>query len=281
MKEHIEAFKKLDLKTNPVKEIENIISQIGALPVAITDFDKSKIIHRARPIKKGENLTSADQLSFTPKELNSEYRRASTPEQTMFYGAVIPEIIGEKEINLERIIGACETSKFLRDANSPDGEEIIVFGKWRVKDKISLLSIINPEIEKNKISFFQEMTNNYHLFLESIKEKKESAELFQSFLSSEFAKLVIKGQEYDYLITSKFTEEIIKHCDGVIYPSVQADYNGLCVAIKPETANANLELVEVSECLITKRNNQVTIQNLRYTDKIVNGKFELKEINAT
>lgn len=64
MKKIIEAFKMLDLKTTPIKEIEEVISKIGALPVAITDFDNGKIIHRARRIKKGENLTSVEQLSF-------------------------------------------------------------------------------------------------------------------------------------------------------------------------------------------------------------------------
>jgi len=198
----------------------------------------------------------------------------------MFYGAVIPEIDGEDELKSERIIGACETSDLLRDANSPDGEEIIVFGKWRVKNKTSLVSIINPEIENNKIRFFQKMTKDYHLFLENNKDKKEDALLLQSFLSSEFAKSDIGG-EYDYLITSMFTEEIIKHLDGVIYPSVRADYNGLCLALKPETANENLELIAVLECSVTKKGNEVKVENLRYTDKIENGKFELKEIKAT
>lgn len=280
MKDIIDAFKKLDLSTSPIKEVEEIISRIGQLPVAITDFDSGKIIHRARKIKKGENLTSVEQLSFTPNKHNTTYQRASTPQQTMFYGAVIPEVEGENEISLERIVGACETSNFLRDTNAPDGEEIIVFGKWRVKKKTSLLSIINPEIESNKIAFFQEMTKNYHSFLEKNKDKKEDAELFQSFLSSEFAKSNIRGQ-YDYLITSKFTETIIKHLDGVIYPSVRADYNGLCVAIKPETANENLELVAVLECSVTKKGNEVKVENLRYTDKIEDGQFELKPINAT
>lgn len=280
MKEIIDAFEKLDLSTTPKKEIDEIISRIKLLPAAITDFDSGKIIHRARKIKKGENLSTVEQLSYTPSEFNTTYQRASTPEQTMFYGAVIPEVEGENEINLERIIGACETSSFLRDTNSPDGEEIIVFGKWRVKQKTSLFSIINPEIENNQIEFFKEMTMNYHSFLDANKDKIEDAELFQTFLSSEFAKSNIRG-EFDYLISSKFTEFVVKHLAGVIYPSVRADYNGLCVAIKPEIADENLELVAVLECSVTKKGNEVQVESLRFTDKIENGKFNLKEINAT
>lgn len=276
MKSLIEKLKDLDLESEPVKEIEEIISGFGYLPVILTDYHEGKIIHRARCINKGDNIVNASQLSFTPTKLNTRYQRASTPEQTMFYGALIPEINIEGEISNERLIGACEASKFLRDYDAPDGEEIIVFGKWIVRNKISLLTIINPEIESNNINFFKKMTSKYHVFLETYPDKREDAELFQSFMSSEFAKSDIKG-DFDYLITAKFTERIIEHYDGVVYPSVRAEFNGLCVAINPEIVNENLELIGVLECKISKLGNKVNIQNLRYANEVVNGEFELRD----
>ncbi|WP_062129012.1 hypothetical protein [Geofilum rubicundum] len=275
MKDLITKLRSLELETFPTREIEEIISKFGALPVAVTDYDKGKIIHRARQINKGQVLSENHELSFTPDKFNSKYQRASTPEQTMFYGAVIPEIKGQGELTTERIIGACEVSNLLRDPNTEDGEEIIIFGKWCVKEKITLLSIISPDMEKNKINFFQEMTRDYHLYLEQLGEQKEDAIAFQEYMSSEFAKIDIRG-EYDYLISAKLTENAIRNCDGVIYPSVRADYNGLCVAIKPKSATEKLELISVLECSISKKNKNVRITNLRFTDKINNGKFELK-----
>lgn len=274
MKDVIERLKSLDLESEPVSDIEEIISSLGYLPAAIYDFHKGKIVHRARCISGDENIIDASQLSFTPTEFNTRYQRASTPEQTMFYGAVIPEF--EDKLQIERLVGACEASELLRNPNAPDGEEIIVFGEWIVKEKISLLSIINPETESNSINFFKEMTAGYHAFLDKYPSIKENAKLFQSYMSSEFAKSEIRG-DFDYLITAKLTEQIIRHCDGVVYPSVRAEYNGLCVAISPEIVDKNLELVGVLECRITKVGNYVNIENLRSADEVVDGKFELQD----
>ncbi|WP_320017805.1 hypothetical protein [Labilibaculum manganireducens] len=277
MEDTINELKAYKLETFPVEEIKASIFKFGKVPVAVTDYDAGKIIHRARPIKKGINLTEDHELSFTPEEYNTKYQRASTPEQTMFYGAVVPEIEGEGEITSERIIGASEVSDFLRNPESEDGEEIIVFGKWLVKEKITLLSIINPEVQNNKIKFFQDMTKDYHTFLNSIGEKKKDAIAFQEYMSSEFSKSEILG-EHDYLITAKFTENLIEKCDGVIYPSVRADYNGLCVAIKPESAKTKLELIEVLECSLIKKDKSIKLTNLRHTDKVEDGKFKLIEL---
>lgn len=280
MNEIIERFKNLDLEKASEKDVLNIFDKLRFLPAPITDYHEGKIIHRARRISKGQTVNLNSELSYTPEQFNNSFQRASTPRQTMFYGAVIPEIRGEIEVPNERIIGACEISDFLRNIDSPDGEETIVFGKWRVKETISLLSIIDPATELNKIAFFKEMTEGYHKFLEHINDEKNNAILFQEFISSEFSKPKINS-ERDYLISALLTERVINQCDGVIYPSVRADYKGLCVSIKPETVDEKMELIEVLECSVIKKNGAVKITNLRYAE--VNpeeSEFELKEINA-
>ena len=49
MKEIINNLKKLNLQNYPDREIANFITQIGALPVMLSEYDEGKIIYRARP----------------------------------------------------------------------------------------------------------------------------------------------------------------------------------------------------------------------------------------
>ncbi len=278
MKQIINDFKNLDLGNVSEKEVSDIFNRLTSLPVPITDYHKGKIIHRARIIKDNQTVKLNTELSYVPKKFNTSFQRASTPRQTMFYGAVVPQIQSDDEISNARIIGACEVSDFLRNSNCPDGKQKIVFGNWVVKETISLLSIIDPAIETNKINFFKEITENYHKFLEQGNEDKENTVLFQEYISAEFSKLDIKSQK-DYLISALFTELVIDQCDGVIYPSVRADYNGLCVSIKPEAVDNKMELISVLECLVVKKEGKVNIINLRFGE-VASGEtqFELKKI---
>jgi hypothetical protein len=80
------------------------------------------------------------------------------------------------------------------------------------------------------------------------------------------------------MISSSFTELLMNAgVDGVLYPSVQAFGEGLCVAIRPLSMH-KIKLVKVLQCKIEKKGNKVDILNLKYCDNPGETNFILKEV---
>ena len=81
-------------------------------------------------------------------------------------------------------------------------------------------------------------------------------------------------------MTAFFTNILIKKgIDGVLYPSVQAFGEGLCVAIKPSIAKKTLELEKVLQCRIIRNKNNVELRNEKFCFvKPKAKKFRLKAI---
>jgi len=62
MKRLFRQIRNLNWETYPVNEINNLLAGFGQIPLMVTDYDKGKIIHRARPIADNENITSVSEL---------------------------------------------------------------------------------------------------------------------------------------------------------------------------------------------------------------------------
>jgi hypothetical protein len=91
MKTVVENLRKLDLSKRPNKEIKEELNKIASLPFMTTTFDSSKEIERAVPNTDNEPVfNTVSRLSYKPQEYNTDFQRASTPDNTMFYGSVIP-----------------------------------------------------------------------------------------------------------------------------------------------------------------------------------------------
>jgi ribosomal protein L30 len=284
--EIVRRLSKLDLSTRPKYIIKNELEKVTHLPYMLTTFAEGKEIERAVPNTEEEPIFGdADRISYKPQKYNTDYQRASTPDNTMFYGSVIPEEISEYEISHARVIGAAETCELIRDTNAPDGEQIITFGKWIVKEDLNLITIVNP-ITDYKIQYLKELVADYRKFLEKLHDnvRNESLLFFLKFITKEFSKKVQKGENYNYMISASFTEMILSNfynsqIDGVIYPSVQVDENGLCVAICPESIMHKLELSKVLQCKVIRKGKSILINNEKYCESInSDGTFKLMDI---
>lgn len=259
--EIIEQFKKIDLSEYPIGQIDDLLSNIDGLCLMITDFHDTtdakypKEIERAvnNSIKEPE-FNSGSRISYKPLEYNSNYLRASTPKNTMFYGSVISEIdLNLEEIKNARIVGAMEVSSLIRSSEIIEGWSRMTFGKWVVTEKISLATIIDPTKTYEK-PYLNKLRDEYLIFLEQVSEYIcENTKKWLKFLAEEFSKYVANGNNHEYLISSKFTELLLTNLkyDGIIYPSVQSDGYGLCVAIHPR-AMKKLRLIKVLQCKLTK-----------------------------
>jgi hypothetical protein len=261
--ETLKALRKLDLSKSSVEEINVLLNQIGPLPIMRTEYHKGKIFDRAVNIKDSElDFTKLSRLSYAPAEYNTNYLRASTPNNTMFYGSVLKDNYTIDEHGHTRITACCETSDLLRDNSVSKGKRQMIIGTWEVQESMTLATIFDPTKEY-EIEYLQDIKNNYQILLKQNPELETKGIEYLKFLAKEFSKDVKKGNNHEYHITSLFSALISNTgVDGVLYPSVRAAGIGLCVAIHPRVAN-KLKLVSVRKCLLNKEDDKVNIKYLK------------------
>ena len=237
---------------------------------------------RARPNDDDDvRFNHKSQLSFKPQQYNKTYQRASTPDNTMFYGCVLPEKIGDGELDNERLISMFEASSWLRDKDS-SGYQKLTFSRWEVQEDITLTAIMHNESYYDASIYTKELVDAYSKFIKAYpKDFADRSLTVQDFLANQFSKEI--DSHTDYKISAIFTDSIIykmkdKQIDGVIYPSVRVDGKGFNVAIKPE-ACSKLGLFVAGECSIYKLKNEILVDNDYLIE--LDGKqddFELKEL---
>jgi hypothetical protein len=277
--ENLKALKKIDLTKNSVEEINQLINKIGALPIMRTEYEKGKIFDRAVRINVDEaDFNTRSRLSYAPAEYNTNYLRASTPENTMFYGSVLKDNYTIDDHSNTRITACCETSELLRDNSIPEGERLMIIGTWEVQEFMTLATIFDPSKEY-VIDYLQKIKNDYLILLKQNPELETKGIEYLKFLANEFSKDVKTGNNHEYYISALLSTLMSNTgLDGVLYPSVRAAGIGLCTAIHPRVAD-KLKLISVRKCLLKKENGKVKITYLKACDVEDDSKpFELLDI---
>lgn len=268
--EIIDKLSKLVLIENPIKEVKMLLGQFDKYGVVETILHPRKLIIRARLSDKN-SFKEVSQLSYKPQKFNSEYQRASTPFQTMFYGSIVPEILGETEPTTARITSMYEVCSELLDINSIF-EKDITFSVWEVLDDIKLVSLIHHEMFERPTKLSQELMEQYKLMIaENPKFEKPSIEISR-FLGEQFAKSPIKSQ-YDYLISAVYSELMSLKYDGVLYPSTRLSGEGINITLRPDVVKTKLRFLQASECTVYKNRKNVFLGNS--TSTIFDGKGNL------
>lgn len=201
----------------------------------------------------------------------------------MFYGTLFSDEdeTTEHQKKFERIIGTSEVATLMRNSEILEGWSRITFGRWVFDETVSLATIIDPT-QVYKHAYLNRLKGKYFDYLKQVPlEIKKNTIDWLKFLSSEFAKEVANGNNYDYLISSKFTEIFVNQgkYDGVIYPSVQSRGYGLCVAIHPN-AVSKIRLNYVLQCKLTKSQkvdgeNHFFLENIKHC-RVEKGATEFK-----
>jgi hypothetical protein len=70
---------------------------------------------------------------------------------------------------------------------------------------------------------------------------------------------VKSGNNFEYLISAKFTENALLFRNGVLYPSVKAEGTGINVALEPNFVDNYMKLVRVWECFLYKKDEKIKI----------------------
>ena len=254
----ISELSSLDLSQVPHDQVKSKIQQLGKFGAVVTTLHPGKKIIRAR-LNDGVPFTEISQLSYKPQTFNKTYLRASTPNKTMFYGSIVPEVISETEPDTARATIVFELSAFVRDKESV-GEEDITFSAWEVCENIELVSLIHHKGFKRPTALSEKLQKEYEQFISNHPEMELPSKEISEYLASEFAKFPI-GQHTDYLISAVYAEMTALQFDGVLYPSVQLAGEGVNVAIKPESVESKLKFLGASECTIYKNKEQVVVGN--------------------
>lgn len=258
IEEIISQLQDLDNSKYPKTEIQGLMRKVGPVCDIVVHFKEGTPIMRGRPNKPTERFENKSDYSFKPQSCNKTYQRASTPENTMFYG-VVPNIkdinnITTNELQGMRLSVICEL--FHNDLNIEETPKIS-FGRWRVKkgEQLNVLAIIQEEKYKESNELLSELRLAYSYFVNQgvdnhIKDKSLN---YGTFLANEFSKAEILS-DYDYMISAVFSEFVSKHkqFDGILYPSVRAEGRYFNIAINPDVENSKLELTDVGECPIHK-----------------------------
>jgi len=138
----LNKISRLDLSGYPVEELNRYISEIGhSLQIEYTLHPTSPIIRARRNETDDEQFTSREQLGYRPEKYNTSFQRASTPNQTMFYGSIQPSFVGSDDIDKPRLAACVEASDTFRN-NRFIADEKITFSRWEVVAPIKVMLII-------------------------------------------------------------------------------------------------------------------------------------------
>lgn len=277
--ETISEFKSLNLSEYPIDKIKSLIAEFGEFGLIVLTLHKGKVIFRARPTY-GETFSKVSDLSYVPPESNKSYKRASSPNNTMFYGSVLPEGIESEGFADTRAVGAFECTPFLRNT-SLDGEQELAYGKWIVTEDIPLLAIVQHKDFLAKTEYIEGMNESFQEYIKTNPDQEVKTLKVLEYLASEFAK-ESTDNEYDYLISALFTEATIEQgLAGILYPSVRAAGEGFNVAIHPIFVDTSMELESVGVCTIYKKGKKTVVDNESFAF-IEEGQssFSLKQVDS-
>lgn len=252
--EVIQKLKETDLSKYPYDEIRELFNQVGPKADIVVHLRQDYSIFRGRANTVGEVFDKDSDYSYKPQRFNTTYQRASTPNNTAFYGVIFDnKIKGESEKARATAFG-----EIFHSGIDIEKTPKISYGRWEVKrrEQLNLVAIIQEDLYKDKNNLIGELRSSYENFLENCKDEvlRNKTMKFNTFLANEFSKRDIK-EDYDYMISAIYSELIFNHIldfDGIIYPSVRA--GGLCfnIAIKPESVDTKMELKVKGECNIKK-----------------------------
>ena len=259
MHDVITKLKALDLSHSPVEEIYSLMDKFPPIVMLNTTYDARedypKMMERAvQNSKKEPEFNTIERISFTLPEWNTVYKRASTPNNTMFYATPMVEEYGEKFLDYARITISMEACDLLREVefSMDDNKRDITFGLWEVIGQLNMVTIFDPT-KDYKLPLLQRLKENYLAHINQHPELKATTLEFLTYLSQEFSKPVKDKDNNQYMISAIFSEIAVnkRGYDGVIYPSVKADGIGLCIALHPNAMN-KLKPVLVSQYNIVR-----------------------------
>lgn len=237
---------------------------IALMPIKL--FANQKIL-RTRKNEDGV-FGYIHELSYPPKEY-ARTDRASIEGKPMFYASIFTKEV-EKSHAYPRIISALETIPLLR-AKGTSGQNLITQSVWMIDEEVHVYSFPLSSQYKRACSEIYMLNSDWDKVLKN--EYSEDSIEFFSFIGDLMAR---PNESCLYEITATCIDFILEHYnfDGVLYPSVQAEGQGMNICIKPDVVDSKISFAGAATEVIVRNGDNSQIHILGNTHMITKDSFE-------
>lgn len=257
----LKAFSNLNLSITPYSKISHIIHNEFPLPVTVSQIHAGQYVERIRINEKLIAYTNKEEISYIKKpEMIKTFGRANAPGKSMFYGSIMSSGVSQPMIS-----ALAETVIELQGENKgvTSRKLLMTVGKWKVKKDLILSELVFNKAAIEKCSDTERAYNIQCQYLATIYNdlpRKQMVAILE-FYSDQFARRATK--DTDYKISAAYTEQVCKMIgiQGVIYPSLQTEFEGTNVALTPQAVDSCLELEEVMMVTADIRNSKVFLNH--------------------
>lgn len=260
----------VDLLSNGIKQI----------PFPMAKLHKGHFIDRARKNENNKLYKHINELSYIKdnyiiQNKLTKYGRVNLPHQVMFYGALKTPYIDKT-----RLTAIAETSDLFRNIQQNQfGEEYYTVSRWRIKEELEGVEIVFSDDALKNSEYIRKSYEKQKQFLEELKLTKQEKDFYLEFLrfiSNQFSKRVNNYEEYK--ISVAYANIVLSHTNinFIVYPSVQTEYRGENIVLKPEIVDKYLEPVICSTHILYKDTNGALIDNDIYRAKNIDFSKDLE-----
>lgn len=244
--------------------LESYGEDIALIPIKL--FVHQKIL-RTRKNEDGF-FGYIHELSYPPKEY-ARTDRASIEGKPMFYASIFTKEV-EKSHAYPRIISALETIPLLR-AKGTSGQNLITQSVWMIDEEVHVYSFPLSSQYKRACSEIYMLNSDWDKVLKN--EYSEDSIEFFSFIGDLMAR---PNESCLYEITATCIDFILEHYnfDGVLYPSVQAEGQGMNICIKPDVVDSKISFAGAATEVIVRNGDNSQIHILGNTHMITKDSFE-------
>ena len=224
-----------------LSKVEKLVTQLLEFaPIPIVQIDHNSKFQRVRNNYHGEIFLSESEISFRKDAWNiKEFGRANIPYSSKFYCS-----LSSKYINEIRLINVLETNKEFRQKQSIRKRQVFTSGQWVSTRPLYVaifpfnkFAVISNDEIRSHLEKYQTIMNTFS------KEQQQNCKRILPFISH-FLSAKHINNHWDYLISAFCSELILDkyNLDGILYPSVRADFKSYNLVLQPEAVLNKLYL---------------------------------------
>lgn len=244
--------------------LESFKDDIAVIPVLLL---KNQKVLRTRP-NRDDFFNYIHELSYPPAEY-ARTDRASLVGKPMFYASAFTKNANTTHA-YPRVVSALETMTLLRSKGAK-GVKCMTQSVWNVNDSIHLFAFPFSDKYKRACEEIGMLKTEWEAILrESYSEK--SIEFF-TYIGDLMAET---NTSCLYDVTATCVDYILTHFnfEGVLYPSVPLEGEGLNVCLKPRVVDDKITFARAATEVIHKNGDRSTIEVLGYARMINDKAFE-------
>lgn len=275
----LKTIQKLDLVSTPYQKILQIINHKLFVPITIAKIHAGQYVERVRIHPADEVFTKKSDLSYIldPKVIKG-FGRANPPGKAMFYGA-----IKSSSVASPRIVAVAETESALQGISKgvTNKKFVMTVGKWLVRQDLIVSEMV---FKKEAIEKMPEVKRAFELQSQLIMEKQSFPEAKQIIILLEFFSEIMAKRSItnsDYKLGAAFTESVLKrgNLDGIMFQSVQTDFEGTNVALTPRAVDNYLALEEALIIEVEIRGRRVFLNKMATTGMLQPDQLEFSWVS--